>query len=205
SQGHERGVGIEILIKSLLCLPQRNVDHFKLYLYPEDLRQTLESMNLEYQILENTLDIFGTHINVHWLKETGIPHSTGSLMKALIEAGRDKNSVLITMPTSKDQIVDPLRPSRILAGHTEFFRDFYKNQNISMVFHGNSLNSLLITDHLSLKDFISKINTKTIVEKISTTLDSYPRALSSPSKVYLSGISPHNGEGGILGDEDKYV
>lgn len=205
SQGHERGVGIEILVKSLLCLPQSLISNFKLFIYPEDLKSTLESMKLECEVLENSFIVCNTKIYAHWLKETGIPHSTGSLMKALIEAERDKQSILLTMPTSKDQIVDPLRPSRILAGHTEFFRDFYKNNNISMVFHGNELNSLLITDHLSLKDFIDKINTKMIVEKISTTIESYPKTLSVLSSIYLSGINPHNGEGGILGNEDKFV
>lgn len=205
SQGHELGIGLEVLFKSFLCLTQKDLSEFKLFLYEDDCKKTLDLLPLDYSIEKDSLNLSGLKIITHWLKETNIPHSTGSLVKALIECQKDENGILVTMPTTKDQIVDPYKPSLTLAGHTEFFRYFYQNDNISMVFHGNNLNTLLVTDHYSLTDFIKKISTKMIVDKVSTTLNSFPTKLSAIQDVYLAGINPHIGEGGILGTEDKFV
>lgn len=204
SQGHQRGIGLEVFFKSLLCLPKKEVKNFKLFAYQEDCEISLKALLIDYAFNDHELILNGVVVKAHWLKETGIVHSTGSLFKALIEAEKN-NAILITLPTSKDQIVDPYKPSLMLAGHTEFFRHFYQNKNISMLFAGTQLNTLLITDHYSLKDFLSIISSELIIAKISMTLDSYPLELIQIKNVYLSGINPHIGEGGLLGNEDQFV
>lgn len=192
TQGHESGIGLEIFLKSFLLLSREEKKLLRLVVDKNNLEKNFKDLGLsqtsfrELSLIEND-----SHSNFA---------STNSLLTALSHI-TDKD-ILITLPTSKDQL---LLNNVNQAGYTEFFRSYFKNRNISMTFKGYQQNVLLITDHIPLKDVTKKITAQLIEEKVKITLENFPKYFHSFDEVIFSGINPHAGEGGILGDEEKHI
>ena len=192
TQGHESGIGLEIFLKSFLLLSIEEKKQIRLVVSKKDLLKNTTDLKLkietfkELQVIENI--------------ESTIFSSTNSLLTAINLIS--KNDILVTLPTSKDQL---LFENKNQAGYTEFFRSFYKNSNISMTFKGLTQNVLLITDHIPLKEITKKITSELVEEKTKITLDNFAKYFFKFDEVIFSGINPHAGENGILGIEEKYI
>lgn len=193
TQGHERGIGLEIFLKSFLLLSKEEKEDVTLIVEEKDLDTNLSDLKLSRK---NFQDLKLLHPKL----KINLPSSTSSLVTAL---GLIKpTDILITLPTSKDQLI---LDNKNMAGYTEFFRSYYKNVNIAMTFKGHSQNVLLITDHVALKDVTKTITKKLIVDKTNTTIEFYKKYFSTFDEVVFSGINPHVGENGILGNEDSII
>lgn len=110
----------------------------------------------------------------------------------------NKDDILLTLPASKDDFQN-------YSGHTEYFRSKYQNNNIAMMFKGLSMNTLLLTDHIPLREVTQKISINSIVTKLQITLENNKKYFSPIKEIYFSGINPHAGEKGILGDEENLI
>lgn len=192
TQGHEAGIGLEIFLKSFLLLSTEEKKLIRLIVDKKDFAKNQNDLKLnpnlfkELTIIEN-------------VKTTEFS-STNSLMTALpMMTSKD---ILVTMPTSKDQL---LLENKNQAGYTEFFRSYYKNKNISMTFKGLGQNVLLITDHLPLKEVAATITSDLIEKKLSITLENFKNFFFEFNEVIFSGINPHAGENGILGNEESMI
>ncbi len=193
TQGHERGIGLEIFLKAFLLLSEREKKAVTLVVNEQDLNANFKDLGFKKN---NFKDL----ITLHPKTEKGIPSSTSSLIHVLNLIKPE--DILVTLPTSKDQLI---HDGKSLAGYTEFFREYFNNKNISMTFKGTSQNVLLITDHVALKDVTKVITTDLIVEKTNTTIEFYKKYFFDYEQVIFSGINPHVGENGILGSEDKII
>ena len=193
TQGHEKGIGLEIFLKSFLLLSPKEKSEVILVADSEVLDHNLKDLNLskksfiDLQLLSPTSD-------------TTLPSSTRTLLHTLNIIQED--DILVTLPTSKDQLI---LNNKLMAGYTEFFRSYYHNMNISMTFRGISQNVLLITDHVALKDVAKTITKNLIIEKTNTTIEFYKKYFSTFDEIIFSGINPHVGENGILGKEDFII
>jgi 4-hydroxythreonine-4-phosphate dehydrogenase len=74
-----------------------------------------------------------------------------------------------------------------------------------MTFKGLSQNVLLITDHIPLREVALKIDSNLIKEKTRITLENFKKYFYSFDEIIFSGINPHAGENGILGNEEKHI
>ena len=193
TQGHERGIGLEIFLKSFLLLSKEEKESVTLIVEEKDLDTNLADLKLSKNNFKDLKTIYPK-------LQTKVPSSTSSLLTALETI--KPTDILITLPTSKDQL---LLDNKNMAGYTEFFRSYYKNVNIAMTFKGLSQNVLLITDHLALKDVTTTITKQLIVDKTNTTIEFYKKYFSTFDEVVFSGINPHVGENGILGMEDSII
>lgn len=106
--------------------------------------------------------------------------------------------ILLTLPANKTDFKN-------FSGHTEYFRSKYENPNIAMMFKGLNMNALLLTDHIKLKDITNKITIQTIIEKLKIALSGHNQFFKLIDEVIFSGINPHAGEFGLLGDEEKLI
>jgi 4-hydroxythreonine-4-phosphate dehydrogenase len=192
TQGHQVGIGLEIFLKSFLLLSREEKKSIRLVVNKLDLEQNLFDLNLNSKMFHDLIIIENT-------KSTTFS-STDSLLTALNLIQKD--DILVTLPTSKDQLIFN---NKNQAGYTEFFRSYFGNKNISMTFKGLAQNILLITDHIPLKDITTKITAKVIEEKIQITLENFEKYFYAFDEVVFSGINPHAGENGILGDEEKVI
>lgn len=192
TQGHEKGIGLEIFLKSFLMLSRDQQKKIALICSSKDFSQNLTDLGFnketfsELKLIENNVS-------------SGFS-STDSLLTALQLI--KPQDILVTLPTSKDQLK---LNGKNMAGYTEFFRTFFNNKNISMTFKGLHQNVLLITDHLPLKKVPAAITEDLIVEKLSLTLNNFKKYFFPFEEVIFAGINPHAGENGILGDEEKHI
>lgn len=193
TQGHERGIGLEIFLKSFLLLSKEEKADVTLIVEERDLDTNLSDLKLSKKNFKD--------LNVlHPQNKLSLPSSTTSLLTALELI--KTNDILITLPTSKDQLI---LDNKNMAGYTEFFRSYYKDSNIAMTFKGLTQNVLLITDHVALKDVPAIITKDLIIDKTNTTLKFYKKYFSTFDEVVFAGINPHVGENGILGQEDFVI
>jgi len=192
TQGHEKGIGLEIFLKSFLMLSIEEQKQVALICKTIDLNQNLKDLGLKKET-------FKTLKHIENESSSGYS-STDSLMTAIkLMSAKD---ILVTLPTSKDQLKFN---GQNMAGYTEFFRHYFANKNISMSFKGLHQNVLLITDHIPLKDVSSAITEDVVVKKLTITLDNFKKYFFPFEEVIFAGINPHAGENGILGDEEKII
>jgi 4-hydroxythreonine-4-phosphate dehydrogenase len=200
TQGHESGVGLEIFIKAFLCLPTHQCQNFTLITNQDSLTKTLNSCKLDYTIKTNTLIINNKKLTLIPIKNT-LFQTTQALNIALERiSSRD---TLITLPSSKDQIVE-LKTNKHYQGHTDYFRSIFKNQSITMNFLSPELNVLLLTDHIELSKIYENLNVESILEKIEVTLNNL-KGIREIENLYFAGINPHCGESGLISTFDQTI
>lgn len=192
TQGHEKGIGLEIFLKSFLMLSIEQQKQITLICDLNDLQTNLLDLHFKSESFKN--------LNIINNTKGSSFSSTDSLLTALNLIKEE--DILVTLPTSKDQLK---LNGQNRAGYTEFFRAYFGNPNIAMTFKGLHQNILLMTDHLPLKDVPSAINEDLIVNKLSLTLDNFKKYFFAFDEVLIAGINPHAGEGGILGNEEIHI
>jgi 4-hydroxythreonine-4-phosphate dehydrogenase len=192
SQGHERGIGLEIFFKTVILLTKDEQSLINLFIHEKTFLNILNDYHFSRELFKN--------IKITTFNESDKPQSTTSLTK-ILEIITDKD-LLVTLPTSKDQLI---LNKKNKAGYTEFFRDYYHNDSVSMIFKSFSENVLLLTDHLPLSKAPSAITEELVLNKIKTALCGFDCYFNPINEIIFSGINPHSGENGILGNEDQVI
>ncbi|MBF0297653.1 MAG: 4-hydroxythreonine-4-phosphate dehydrogenase PdxA [Oligoflexia bacterium] len=219
SQGHERSIGPEVFIKSYLSLKKDyERSNFIFVCFKKSLEDTLLTLDMDFEFWENGVFLVNKkNKSKNFLKcifvdlldvvdnesSLSLPQSTRTLTLAINQVA-NANDVLLTLPTSKDQLI--LNGVQC-KGYTEFFRSFYNNPSISMLFAAKKNKYvLLITDHIPLREVCSKINSSLIHQKVGITVNNIKKYFKHQIKrVIFAGINPHAGENGLLGDEEKEI
>jgi 4-hydroxythreonine-4-phosphate dehydrogenase len=196
TQGHELSIGPEVFLKAFSLLPDLAKENFTFIGSKNCLKTQLDFLKIPHKFNGKNLSFLGSNLKCQ-LTEGG---STEALEMGIKLA--KKSDILLTLPTSKDQISFKGKPCR---GHTDYFRKFFKIKDISMVFKSPSDNILLISDHMPLSDVPKTLKEADIVNKISLTLESFPKYFHPFDEVLISGLNPHAGEGGLLGSEEKKI
>lgn len=191
TQGHEKSISLEVFIKSFLCLSPSRQQNLILYCYKESLEETLSSIKIQFTLEEHKVFLGGAELNLCLEKESGL-QSLNTLERAIEEL--EPKDILLTLPTSKDQFIN-------VNGHTEYFRKRYGLPTLPMSFASKNLNVALLTDHLPLSQVSSVLTKDYIVAKMVPVLQDFPR-YKPIERVIFSGINPHNGESGLMGNEE---
>ncbi len=199
TQGHEKGIGLEIFLKAYLTLKKEHQKLFKLYCFRDSLESTLINCKIPFQINKNSTNFSSSDLSCEFLKNKNLSETMISLNKSIRDM--DNTDILLTLPSSKDQFKDD---DNHYNGHTEYFRQFFKNNEITMSFLSSSSNFLLLTDHIDINEVSKSINEKLITEKIKHFLDSkLPNR--EIKEVFFSGINPHCGENGYISKDDEVI
>ena len=197
TQGHEKGIGLEVFFKSVLLLTKTERAKLVLIAYKESVENTLKSLSLPFHISEQNIEVAGIIIEVLWQTEVKVSQSFTALNTAmkLAESGA---GVLYTLPTSKDQF--PGFP-----GHTEFFRANYKCSDLGMFFSSKNMQVLLLTDHHPIRDLSELITEDLIYSRVKVALKALDNWTWPVDRVLISGLNPHSGENGLIGNEDQRI
>ncbi len=196
SQGHELSISLEVFLKSFLSLSKTQQSSFHLHVFEEDLIKTLHSMKLSFNLNKGFVSILGSKLNCRFLELGKLSKSFISLNSALDAIGC--NDILLTMPTSKDQLYDDKQK---YTGHTDYFRKRYQNDNIVMLFISENLNLALLTEHITLSKVEEKITRELVISKISNLISTS----FNFKKFIFSGVNPHCGESGLIGEADSIL
>jgi 4-hydroxythreonine-4-phosphate dehydrogenase len=189
TQGHEEGIGLEVFLKSYLCLSKSNQKKFTLITNKDTYDKTLANNFIKSPI----------NLNIIYIDNGPNSQTISSIELALTVI--KSTDILLTLPSSKDQFI---LNSETLSGHTEYFRKKYKNNSISMSFISKDMITTLLSDHIALSEVSNYLSEDLVFNKIKLTLDALID-LKNIDQIIFSGINPHCGEDGLMGDEDKII
>lgn len=196
TQGHEKGIGLEVFFKSCLMMKKSDLNFIKLLAFKNSVEKTLTTLKLPFKLGAHSIDLSGTEISCEWLNEVNISESFSSLELAMKLS--EGSGILFTLPTSKDQFPG-------FAGHTEFFRAFYHRSDLGMFFSSQDLQVLLLSDHIALNQIHKVMTEEVIYNRLKLSLRTLTKWNWPTERILISGFNPHAGENGLIGHEDERV
>ena len=203
TQGHEKGIGLEVFFKALSLAPSSWTEQCCLIAQKRTVLTHLKKLNLPAEIDDDCIYLPTGRLNCEWLKNSSkLPASTLAMEAALETVEENTNSILFTLPTTKDDLRNPKKPTQRFLGHTEFLRARYKTEALGMFFASPYLDVLLLTDHLPLENVGATITAKYLKAKLQTSLAHLRQLEPHLKRALVAGINPHAGEGGLLGKEE---
>jgi 4-hydroxythreonine-4-phosphate dehydrogenase len=194
--GDPLGIGPEVIAKSLdafsptvslvlvgarPCFPARDIPVIS------DVRQARAGQAAFLQVAGDTT---GADASFVWVKT------------AVEMALRGEVQALVTAPINKNKWLESGLPFR---GHTDYFASLVPAMPPAMFFWSPGLKVALFTHHIALRDVFSRLDHGKITEFVRL-VDSELRRLFGQEFTYLfSGLNPHAGENGHLGNEEIAV
>ncbi len=218
SQGDINGIGLEVVLKTLLepgiadiCTPvlfssQKTVSYYRKVLGLEEF--SFNPMREFSQINSKKVNVFvcyeeEVNIEMGKLTEVGGKYAYISLEKAT-QALLDKNiDVLVTAPINKSNIQgDNFK----FVGHTEYLGSMLSGDPLMLMCSENGLRIAVATGHIPLKEVHSKLTIDGVAGKILQLHESLIKdfGIRKP-RIAVLGLNPHAGDGGAIGNEDKEI
>ena len=215
TMGDPSGIGTEIAIK---CWKSKKTKApFFLIHDPIYVQKVIKKMRVKVDIkiihqpidalkcYKNYLPIFPIKID----KKTvlGIPNKKNSkkILESIDKAARfvknGEASSMVTNPVSKE-VINKINKS--FKGHTEYLAKKDKQKIFCMMMVNNKIKVVPLTTHLPLKKVSKSISEKLIIETsqlINRTLKK-DFGIDNP-KIAITGLNPHSGDKGLLGNEEK--
>ncbi|MFN5183882.1 MAG: 4-hydroxythreonine-4-phosphate dehydrogenase PdxA [Bacteroidota bacterium] len=219
SQGDINGIGLEVILKTLiepqvseLCTPvlfssQKTVGFYRKMLGMEDFNfnpiRDLKQIKLKKP---NVFVCYEEEVamEVGKMNSTGGKYAAISLDKAC-EALKNKFiDVLVTAPINKHNIQSD---SFKYPGHTEYLASkFGFEKGAMMLMCSDQLKIGFVTGHVPVSKITSYINTEKIFDKIvqlnKTLIHDF--VVQKP-KIAVLGLNPHAGDMGTLGNEENEI
>ena len=126
-----------------------------------------------------------------------------ALRRAIDDAMAGEVCAILTAPWHKARLVDAGLPP---TGHTEVLEHATASPRAVMVLAGEVLRVALATTHLPLRAVADALDEDDLVRVATLFDDGLRRLWGIPDPVIaLTGLNPHAGEGGVMGDEDVRV
>ncbi len=152
----------------------------------------------------NVLNVWKEPVDIHYGKEEesiGV-YAIKSLTAAVLALKKSEIDVLVTAPINKSNV-----QSKTFAfpGHTDYLAQELEGDSL-MLLISETLKVGLLTDHVAVKDVPKTITRELIDRKINIIHNTMVQdfGIQKP-KIAVLGINPHNGDNGVIGDEDDKV
>ena len=207
--GDIKGVGIEILINSW---KKKKINNFILLSDIKLVSKLLKNKNLDKQINlislnNNKINFDKRKINIFSYKTISSEDNTYKSLMYAYKLCKEKICIgLITLPLRKDLIKKNIDKNFI--GQTEFFQNINNKKYANMILYHEKIIVSPLTTHLKLKDIAKTVSNKSLLYNMIYTLNKTLKIdfkIKKP-KLIVSGLNPHAGENGEIGDEEvKYI
>ena len=107
---------------------------------------------------------------------------------------------IVTAPVQKSIINDS---GITFSGHTEFFADFFRCEDVVMLLTNQKFKVALATTHLPLRDVPNAISKDGLCKQFRIIHRSFCELYGAEKpRIAMLGLNPHAGEGGHLGKEE---
>jgi 4-hydroxythreonine-4-phosphate dehydrogenase len=221
--GDPAGIGPDITLQAWLRRRTHQLPTFALLGDIFHLRRRAELMGLDVPLaaisdISLAADIFDKALPVLPMAlpepiEAGHPAvSAAAAIKASIEAAvrlvmSGEARAVVTNPIAKHVLIAAGFPH---PGHTEFLgalaREHGAHASPVMMLCGPDLRVVPVTIHIPLARVAVELTTERIIETARVTAEGLTRwfGIDRP-RLALTGLNPHAGEGGILGDEERTI
>ena len=216
SIGDLNGIGSEVVLKTLQDL--RILDFFtpvifasfkimtyfkRAYQIECNLHGIDKIENLDHKKI-NVFNVWKEPVDINFGKEdlTTGAYAIKSLKSAVSALKNNKIDVLVTAPINKSSIQSE---DFNYPGHTDFLNKELEGESLMLMIR-DSLRVGLLTDHVAVKDVSQSITKELVERKIKTINDTLIQdfGIRKP-KIAVLGINPHNGDNGVIGNEDDTV
>lgn len=216
SIGDLNGIGGEVVLKTFedtrileFCTPvifgsMKSMTFFKKTL---NLDMPLHGIDKISDLIHkkiNVLNVWKEPVDIHYGKEEesiGV-YAIKSLTEAVLALKKSEIDVLVTAPINKSNV-----QSKTFAfpGHTDYLAQELEGDSL-MLLISETLKVGLLTDHVAVKDVPKTITRELIDRKINIIHNTMVQdfGIQKP-KIAVLGINPHNGDNGVIGDEDDKV
>ncbi len=216
SIGDLNGIGSEIVLKTFqdtrmldFCTPVifasvKLMSFFK-KTYSMDVNlHGIESVDDIVHKKVNVINVWKEQVDIKFGKEDPKigAYAIKSLEAAVSALKSEKIDVLVTAPINKSNVQSE---TFNFPGHTDYLAKELEGDSL-MLMTSDELKVGLLTDHVPVKDVTSHITRELIEKKIKiihkTLVEDF--GIVKP-KIAVLGINPHNGDNGVIGNEDDTV
>ncbi len=201
--GDERGVGIHILLQSFL---NNNFNKFILFTDINLIIKVLKKYNLasKINVIDNHTILYKKNkINIFNYKSSSSEDNTYKSLKTAYKFCKKKFCIgMITLPLRKDLI--KLNINQNFKGHTEYFQKIDNKKYSNMILYHKKIMVSPLTTHIRISK-ISKIisNKNFLYNQIYNLHNTLKKDFNiKKPKILISGLNPHAGENGVLGNEE---
>jgi 4-hydroxythreonine-4-phosphate dehydrogenase len=87
-------------------------------------------------------------------------------------------------------------------GHTEYLAERSGSDTAAIMLCAGPLRSVLVTGHVALRDALDRISEDAVLGTLRLGGEAARRLTDREPRIGVTGLNPHAGEEGILGDED---
>ena len=218
SCGDINGVGMEVILKTFS--DSRMLDICTPVIYGSAKASTfykkqIKANDIMFNFIDAAGDAKSKKINLVNVTPDGVKVDLGkstteagklsfqSLERATLDLASNLVDVLVTAPINKENIQSE---DFKFPGHTEYLANYANEDNPLMVMCYNNLRVGVVTGHIPLKKVAESISEKAILSKLEvfekTLLQDF--GVRKP-KLAVLGLNPHNGDKGLIGDEESEV
>jgi 4-hydroxythreonine-4-phosphate dehydrogenase len=216
SIGDLNGIGSEVVLKTLQ--DPRILDFFtpvifasfkimtyfkKAYHIECNLNGIDKIENIDHHKI-NVFNVWNEPVDINFGKEdlnTGA-YAIKSLKSAVAALKNNNIDLLVTAPINKSSVQSK---DFNYPGHTDFLNKELEGESLMLMIR-DSLRVGLLTDHVAVKDVSQSITKELVERKIKTIKNTLIQdfGIRKP-KIAVLGINPHNGDNGVIGNEDDTV
>lgn len=211
--GDPAGIGGEIILKSLPHICEKtipviigdssNIDFLKRTIFPKSsfhFRKFKQGTAGDAEFIDlGLLDDIHTGI----INELYGEASYRYIIEALKLISLGEVAAIVTCPINKTSI----RKAGIdFIGHTELLAHYGGVTDYIMMMANRHMKVSLVTIHIPLKDVSPFISRDAVFKCLSITEKSLRYLFNIPAPVIkVCGLNPHAGEGGIMGNEERFI
>ena len=172
-----------------LCLKVNPISSIEQATFSEGLINVLDPGNLDIKtITTGQLSASAGKASVEWI-ELGA--------NLLLE---NKAQAIVTGPINK-KAVQMAGITRI--GHMEILQQIAKVQNVATMLIAGTLFVVHLSTHVALRDAHLAVTFRNILSKITLTNQFFLRYFNKVPSIGIAAFNPHNGDGGLMGDEES--
>jgi 4-hydroxythreonine-4-phosphate dehydrogenase len=218
SIGDINGIGLEVIIKSLL--DNRVLEYFTPIVYGNTKnasfhRKANNINDFSFNVINgveqanpkraNMINCWQEDVRITLGEENEIggKYALISLERAVEDLNAGKIDALITAPINKHNIQ---QEGFSFPGHTEYLQSKTNSDDVLMFMICDDLRIGVVTGHIPVKEVAAQITEEAILKKLRLMHKSLKTDfwIQKP-KIAVLGLNPHAGDNGIIGTEDDTV
>ncbi len=201
--GDYNGIGIHILLESW---KKNEIKNFILFSNIDKISTILKNKKIykSVNLLKNINNYDSRKFNIYSYKANSNEYNSYLSLKYAYDFCKKRLCMgVITLPLRKDLIAKKINKKFI--GHTEYFQKIDKKKYSNMILYHKKIIITPLTTHIGINKISKKILNKKFIFNQITNLNKTLKIdfdINKP-KIIISGLNPHAGENGIIGDEEK--
>lgn len=218
THGDYNGIGYEVILKALAVEKITELFTPVVFGSAKLFEKARKDLNIElpfYEVIKRSSDIRPGKINVLDLEIGETPLNPGqpteesgrasvkALEKAVEALKAGDIHTLVTAPICKNNVQSD---HFSFPGHTEFLESRLgeEGDKAQMILFADKLRVALVTTHLPISEVSSRITKEAVIDSV----ERFDKTLRSDfgcerPKIAVLSLNPHNGDGGLLGDEEQ--